>query len=45
MKYARHGHSACDIAGSYILVTGSWKDHNKAPFRAEIYDTQLDKWF
>jgi hypothetical protein len=44
MKYARHGHSCCGLGENYIIVTGSRKDVDRAPFRTELYDTRSDRW-
>ncbi len=44
MKFARHGHSVCGFADRYLVVTGSRKEINRAPFRTEIYDTVDDQW-
>jgi hypothetical protein len=44
MKYARHGHSCCSLGEYHVVVTGSRKDVDRAPFRTEVYDTRYDKW-
>ena len=45
MKYARHGHSACSLGDKYIVVTGSRKDVQNAPYRTEIYDVDANRWY
>jgi len=44
MKYARHGHSACSLGEYYVIVTGSRKEVDRAPFRTELYDVRSDRW-
>jgi hypothetical protein len=44
MKFARHGHSCCSLGENYIVVTGSRKDVDRAPWRTEIYNTVTNKW-
>jgi hypothetical protein len=44
MKYARHGHSACEMGDRFIVVTGSRKDHDKADKATELYDGEKDTW-
>ena len=44
MKFARHGHSCCQILDRYIIVSGSRKEVNAAALRVECYDTQIDEW-
>ena len=44
MRYARHGHSCCQIMDRYIVVSGSRKEVNNAANRVEMYDTHLDEW-
>ena len=44
MRYARHGHSVCQIMDRYIIVSGSRKEVNGAAQRVECYDTQIDEW-
>lgn len=44
MKYARHGHSCCSFGENFIVVTGSRKDIDRAPYRTEIYNTNNNKW-
>lgn len=44
MKYPRHGHSCCTIDESFIFVTGSRKDTDKAHNKTELYNTNQDAW-
>eukprot|EP00347_Sterkiella_histriomuscorum_P011771 403371155 len=44
MKYPRHGHSCCTLGETFIFVTGSRKDTDKAPNKTEMYDTRQDAW-
>ena len=45
MKYARHGHSCAALGENHIIVTGSRKDVDRAPFRTECYDVRVDRWY
>ena len=44
MQYARHGHSCCNIADTYILVSGSRKEVSSASQKVELYDSNQDEW-
>ena len=44
MAYPRHGHSCCALGENHIVVTGSRKDFQKAPFRTELYNISEDRW-
>ena len=44
MRYARHGHSVCQIQDRYLIVSGSRKEVNSAATRVELYDTNNDDW-
>ena len=44
MKFPRHGHSCCSLGENFIVVTGSRKDHDKAPVRTEVYNTEVNRW-
>lgn len=44
MKYPRHGHSCCSFGENLIVVTGSRKDIDKAPFRTELFNSTTNKW-
>ena len=44
MKFPRHGHSCCSFGENLIIVTGSRKDIDRAPFRTEVYNTDTNKW-
>lgn len=44
MKFARHGHSCCSLGEKFIVVTGSRKDTDRAPYRTELYNTETNKW-
>lgn len=44
MAYPRHGHSACAVGSTHILVTGSRKDQSKSAHKCELYDIAHNKW-
>jgi hypothetical protein len=44
MAYPRHGHSACAVSDTHILVTGSRKDVQKAAQKCELYNIAQNKW-
>ena len=44
MSYPRHGHSACSIGQTHILVTGSRKDIHHSSQKCELYDVGKGKW-
>lgn len=44
MKYPRHGHSACAIGDTHILVTGSRKDIHRSSQQCELYNLATNKW-
>lgn len=44
MRFARHGHSCCQIQDRYVVVSGSRKEVNQAAQKVEVYDTQTDDW-
>ena len=44
MQYARHGHSCCNIADTYIMVSGSRKEVSSASQKVELYDSNQDDW-
>ena len=44
MKYARHGHSCCQVGNRYILVSGSRKEVSGAANRVELFDTEINDW-
>lgn len=44
MTFPRHGHSACAFGDSYIVVTGSRKDHGAACQKAEVYNVAQNSW-
>jgi len=45
MKYPRHGHACCSVGENFIVVTGSRKDVQRAPFRTELFSINDNKWF
>lgn len=44
MAFPRHGHSACAIGDTHILVTGSRKDIHRSSQKCELYDITTNKW-
>jgi len=44
MQFARHGHSVCNIADHYIMVSGSRKEVDNSSQRVELYDSHQDAW-
>ena len=44
MSYPRHGHSACAVSDTHILVTGSRKDIHRSSQKCELYSIATNKW-